>query len=705
MHNGNCFIELFLQVFMVFDFQTTDSNVKDIIECLILGLTGKQYPESVRVFCLTLHFHKPGAYNYLRELFNCNLPHLNTLQKWYYTSTSNGKPGISEDALNVLKNLAETSETMKTNGQELLCSLSLDEMAIRRNVQYSDAQKTFFGRISYGSRSSGDEFDVAKNAIVFMVSGINEKFEIPIAFHFIKELNANERVCLLKEVLAKLTSVNIQVVNVTFDGLSANITMCKHLGASFTKKDFRPYFNYPDATEKIYIILDPSHMLKLVRNALATYKVLYDGNGNKIEWKYFETLEEFRSEKGYALAHKLTKNHIQWYRAPMRVYLAAETLSNSVADAMDFLKSKGKAEFSGCAATTRFIRYFNNIFDASNSDRVTNAKFKSSITPNNQVQIFSYFQDAIEYILSLSVDVNGTRTRLVYSRRRTAFRGLIINMVNMQNIYRDLVDSKKMEALHTFRFSQDLLEALFGRLRMLDGCNDNPNVQQFCGAFRKATVHTEISCSSFSNCIDSLNILSVSSAKSKTVKPASGEEIFGVVEYLEYVNKNRNDQEVDYDEILESLEDCNTAHVAGMIEKSIMNCGSSGRFKCADYYNIFFENEKVDLASYPTKTYAPCKSSYHICAVANKNFKNSISELYFDYSKLLNSTLRSLNWSILYPKTCFENHEHHKFYIVQFIVEEFVRIQAHYLAKNATLKEQEKMMRSKLKKIIHNLGQ
>lgn len=412
---------------MIFHFQAADSNVKDIINCLILGLTGKQYPESVRVFCLTLHFHKPGAYNYVRELFNYNLPHPNTLQKWYSSSTSNGKPGISEDALNVLKNLAET---MSATGQKLLCSLSLDEMAIRRHVQYSDAQKAFFGRITYGSRSGSNEFDIAKNAIVFMINGINKSFNIPIAFHFIKELNAAERVCLLKEVLAKVTSVNIKVVSVTFDGLPANISMCKLMGASFTRKNFRPYFNYPEATEKVYIILDPSHMLKLVRNAIGTYKVLYDKNDNKIEWKYFEELERFRSEKGYALAHKLTKKHIQWYRAPMRVHLATETLSNSVANAMDFLNSKGKDEFFGCAATTHFIRYFNNIFDVLNSDRATSAKFKSSITPNNQAQIFSYLQNAIQYILSVSVDVDGTRIRLVYSRRRAAFRGLIINMVN-----------------------------------------------------------------------------------------------------------------------------------------------------------------------------------------------------------------------------------------------------------------------------------
>lgn len=192
---------------------------------------------------------------------------------------------MCDDSLSVLKNLAEN---MKANGQKLFCSLSFDEMAIRKHVQWSDTEKLFFGGISYGSRTNQDTFEVAKNAIVFMINGINDNFNIPVAFHFIRELNAAERACLLKEVMTKVTALDIRVVNVTFDGLSANISMCKLLGASFDKNDFRPHFYYPEATDKTYIILDPSHMLKLIRNTIGKMKVIYDDNDEKIEWKYFE---------------------------------------------------------------------------------------------------------------------------------------------------------------------------------------------------------------------------------------------------------------------------------------------------------------------------------------------------------------------------------------------------------------------------------
>lgn len=358
------FTAIFNDTIAISPFQNATQEVKNIINCLILGCPkGEKFPESVRAFALTLHFHSPGGYEYVRHRFNDNLPSPVTLKKWYSLSKSNGKPGFCDDSLLVLKNVAEN---FNANGQQLICTLSFDEMAIRKHVQWSDPEKKFFGRISYGSRTAGDNFEVAKNAIVFMVNGLNDDFHIPVVFHFIRELNAAERVCLLTEVITKISALNIKIEGVIFDGLSANISMCKLMGASFDKKDFRPYFVCPNTSNKIYVFLDVVHMLKLVRNTLGRSKILYDDNDQKVEWKYFEELERFRSEDGYTLTHKLTKKHIQWYRAPMRVHLATETLSNSVADSMEFLMLKGKKEFADAAATTRFIRIFNNIFDILN---------------------------------------------------------------------------------------------------------------------------------------------------------------------------------------------------------------------------------------------------------------------------------------------------------------------------------------------------
>lgn len=445
-------------------------------------------------------------------------------------------------------------------------------------------------------------------------------------------------------------------------------------------------------------------MLKLVRNTIGRSKILYDDNNEKIQWKYFEELERYRSEKGYTLTHKLTKKHIQWYRAPMRVYLATQTLSKSVADSMEFLMHKGKCEFLHCAATIRFVRIFNDLFDVLNSKEMTQSMHKSSVTPANYSRISTLFENAIKYIKALKLEPDGKH--VLFSRKRTAFRGLIIDMVNIQSVCLELIASKTMQSLPTFRFSQDPLEALCGRIRSLNGYNDNPNEQQFCAAIRKLTVNTEIICSSFSNCTDSLNILTVSSCKPVADRTNRIQTRFGVIEYLKYIEENKEIPPINFCEnMFDSLENCSVAFVAGTIEQKIKNCELTGRFSCHDCKLVLSNNEKIQISFNPEKSNIPCKSTYEICAIAEKHFKAVMYELNFDYNILMDSILRDISFEYMYAKSNFENHVHHKFFIIEFIVEEFIRIQVNYAAKKATLNEQQKMLRSQLKKMLHNLGQ
>lgn len=74
----------------------SNNKVRDI-------LTGKKkvsfakYPPELRNFALTLHFHSPAAYKYLRDIFAQNLPHPNTLFRWY--RDVDAQPGFTEEIL------------------------------------------------------------------------------------------------------------------------------------------------------------------------------------------------------------------------------------------------------------------------------------------------------------------------------------------------------------------------------------------------------------------------------------------------------------------------------------------------------------------------------------------------------------------------------------------------------------------------------
>lgn len=104
-----------------------------------------------------------------------------------------------------------------------MCSLVYDEVHIKQQMYWSPNEMKYIGSKSIGdSPGEGIEKMIAKQAIVFMLNGINVNFEFPISYHFINELNSMQRKDLLSEIIARITECGIKITNVTFDGNNNN---------------------------------------------------------------------------------------------------------------------------------------------------------------------------------------------------------------------------------------------------------------------------------------------------------------------------------------------------------------------------------------------------------------------------------------------------------------------------------------------------
>lgn len=346
-------------------------------------------------------------------------------------------------------------------GKTLLGALMMDEMTIHRAYQWDDKKHKVSGHSDYGkSDDSPQDEELAKEALVYFVNGINEKFKTPVAYFLINKLKAQEKAHITKNIILALSKTGIKITSLTFDGLAGNIAMCRKLGANFTL-DMSFIIN-PHSSEKIFLFWDAAHMEKLTRNRLAHFGALYNKEGEKIEWRYFVSLIEFQEKIGCQLGNKLTRTHLQWFRKKMNVRMAVETLSLSVANALEFLRDMGYEEFQGCDATIEYIKYMNNIFDVLNSRNSNGKNFKRPVSKDTKDEYFSYFDKAIDYISHLKIEFDGPS--ILKTNSKTAYFGFIQNMKNIKGMYYEYINTNVIDCLYTFTLSQDHLELFFARV-------------------------------------------------------------------------------------------------------------------------------------------------------------------------------------------------------------------------------------------------
>lgn len=437
------------------NFKELDDN-GEILNCLKSGRTTPSYSPKFRSFALTLHFYSPKAYNYLRTVFGHHLPAPSTIRGWY--RSVDGSPGISGDALNELKILASDANS---KGDIILAASMMDEITLHQSYQWSDNTNEIMGEVDLGQNEERTkDKSLARQALVYLINGINTKFKIPVAYFLIDKMKSKEKALITRQVILAVSKTGVRVISLTFDGLKGNISVCRFLGANFSLD--MPFIVNPHSCDKVFLFWDAAHMEKLARGRLAHFGILYNGHGQKIEWRYFVSLVEFQEKLGCQLGNKLTRTHLQWFRKKMNVRMACETFSLSVANALEYLRDLGHDEFQECDATVEYIKYMNNIFDILNSKKPNARHFKRPISRETRDEYFEYIDKAIKYISDLKIELDGPS--ILGTDSKTAFFGFIQNMKNVKNIYDEYIETNIIEVLYTFSLSQDHLELLFARV-------------------------------------------------------------------------------------------------------------------------------------------------------------------------------------------------------------------------------------------------
>lgn len=437
-----------------------------------------------------MHFYSPKAYEHLRKYLT--LPSKSTLNNW--ASSINCEPGFPVVIFDALAELIKNKPWMSD------CSLCIDEMAIHKGTVWDPKAGRFIGFIDYGQGHIGNDAPLATNALVLMAVGLNGSWKHPVGYAFTNHINSSQLSVLVKTAICKLHDINATVRALIFDGCSSNISMARQLGANFDPNNIISSFPNPAQTsEKIAVVFDACHMLKLVRNLLCEYGILKIGD-EYIEWRYIKELFNLQEAEQIRAATKLTENHILYKNQKMKVRLAAQVLSSSVANGIDFARDDLKLEkFKGSEATSQFLRDVDKSFDILNSRTPMAKGFKAPISKTNFESKINFLNSFTKILFQIDA-IQGKK--IISGRRKTSFIGLAVTFQSITTLSKFLLfrPNFPFKYLLTYKLSQDHLELFFGVIRRCGGWNNNPNARQFKYAFRKLVQKNSVIPAQTGNC-------------------------------------------------------------------------------------------------------------------------------------------------------------------------------------------------------------
>lgn len=381
----------------------------------------------------------------------------------------------------------------------------------------------------------------------------------------------------------------------------------------------------------------------------------------------------------------------------MKVKLAVQTFSSSVADALEYCdEDLNIKSFEDSQGTVKFCRMINNIFDLLNTrNALSKVSFKRPLFKTGEEYLKTFISDFVTYLSSLN-GPNGQN--ILITNRKTGFLGLIVCMVSVQGLFDDLVKTDLLQFLLTYKLSQDHLEMFFAAIRQRGGFSNNPTAWQFENDFKRILVHCEISCSDNANCLaqDSTSLLNISlNCKKNTLD--SLQENFELTDDMEgsFISNHNNIINCIY------LNDV-TEYIAGFVSRKLiksLNCNV-----CA---NSLTSNVSKSMLLNRKNKGGLCKPSMDvvkICLVAESVMR---TEQNFTASnvilKLVSWAIRKLNIQNLF--VCLSEHcqdqdplSGHILQLIRLILKHYFTIRLHHI--NSSQNEINDRIRQKLTKTI-----
>ncbi|KAJ3650217.1 hypothetical protein Zmor_021918 [Zophobas morio] len=346
---------------------------------------------------------------------------------------------------------------------------------------------------------------MADKALVFMLTGINNKWTQPIACFFTK---SGVKTYQLADLIVKIinvihTKTEFRVLLTTSDQGGPNRAAVRYLTlkSNFERNDFQYLVN----SNSILHNFDACHLIKCLRNAMID-KDIQDDSGIA-RWNDIEMLYAKDGLSVDSKITKLTELHIHPQgKMKMKVSLATQVFSNSVYSAMTLVNNFGFVNWGGTAS---FVKFCDTLFDSLNSKCKETKPMRRPLTDNSEHMKF--WAEAKVRLNDLKFFKNGKEVHAPPS-----VQNFIVTIRNIERLWEKL-KTLGFKYFATRSIQQDPLENFFGKIRSLCGDNTKPTLIQFLAAYKACMLHSKIPNSDKTNCESANTILLTTNVSSTTL--------------------------------------------------------------------------------------------------------------------------------------------------------------------------------------------
>jgi hypothetical protein len=428
---------------------------------------GRRYTDADKLQALALYNSGPKAYKHLANIFL--LPSKVSLSNWLRNMKCS--PGFHKESFNGL------SERLKyMSNRDKNCTLLIDEISIKSNLQYDRHNDIIIGYEDYGHYCPRS-CTKAKSALVFMLRGIASNWSQPLGFVFTASAcKADIIKCMLLDCLDKCVTAGAIVKAIISDQGPNFQQLVNRLGVSVEA----PFFMHNE--QKYFYIFDPPHLLKSTRNNL--FKYPFHFSEKKVaKW---DVIKEFYIEdkkQSFRQCPKLEDKHIYLpIFSKMKVKLAAQIFSHSLAVGLDThcRLSNKKIDKTAYKDTAEFVENFNNIFDLVNSNDTNLCKITETA---RESVLLTKINNYLEFIKSIKVMAG----KKCVNTRIKCLKGWQISLNSILQLWPLIHEEQQFKYLCTRRLNSDPIENLFSIIRFKCGNCKNPTSYNFARVLKQIT--------------------------------------------------------------------------------------------------------------------------------------------------------------------------------------------------------------------------